>query len=280
MDKIREILLFFSAAMAVFAMICAVYQAMHERNSSATVLGGLFLVSVLVVFLPKLEVLEAWGVKAHLVRTLNEADEILAKLRQLAITNAKAVYMNVSWGNRMGSPSAKDKQAMVDEVDAQLRDLKVSADERKALTSTYVRLIGFDLYMTYVQTLQRYWQFKQQAMRQEAAKDSTNEDLKAELERLGAGLREWKPDYQMFGRLGTVSFDDEIKRVTPSGWLGEREQRAVNSYRDEMLRLFKGVADKGGFTTEAAAYYDTYHDLAGQDKKIKELFDFNPSALQ
>jgi hypothetical protein len=51
------------------------------------VLGGIFLVCVLVVFLPKLEVLEAWGVKAQLVRTVNEADEIVAKLRQLAITN-------------------------------------------------------------------------------------------------------------------------------------------------------------------------------------------------
>ena len=270
----------FSAAMAVFALICAVYQAMYERNGSATVLGGIFLVCVLVVFLPKLEVLEAWGVKAHLVRTVNEADEIVAKLRQLAITNAKAVYMNVGWGNRMGSPSAKDKQAMLDEVDAQLRDLRVSAEERKALTSTYVRLIGFDLYTTYVRTLGRYWQFKQQAMQQQYGKEPTNEELRAELERWRTGLQQWKPNYQMFERLEAMSFDDEINRVTPSGWLSEREQRAVNSYRDEMLRIFKGITDKGGYTTEAAAYYDTYHDLAGEDKKIKELFDFNPSAPQ
>jgi hypothetical protein len=45
-----------------------------------------------------------------------------------------------------------------------------------------------------------------------------------------------------------------------------------------MLRILKAVSEKGGFTAEAAAYYDTYHDLAGQDKKIQELFDFNPSA--
>ena len=190
-----------------------------------------------------------------------------------------AVYMNVGWGNRMGSPSAKDKQAMLDEVDAQLRDLAVSAEERKALTSTSVQLIGFDLYITYVRTLERYWQYKQQAMQQQLAKEQTNEEVRAELERWRAGLRQWKPNYQIFERLGAVSFEEEIVRATPSGWLSEREQRAVNSYRDEMLRLFKEITDKGGFTTEAAAYYDTYHDLAGQDKKIKELFDFNPNAF-
>ena len=97
--------------------------------------------------------------------------------------------MNVGWGDRAGSPSAKDKQAMLDEVDAQLRDLKVSAEEeRRRLASTYVRLIGFDLYMTYVRTLGRYWQFKEQAMRQQYAKEPTNEELRAELERWRTGL--------------------------------------------------------------------------------------------
>ena len=32
-------------------------------------------------------------------------------------------------------------------------------------------------------------------------------------------MPQWKPNYQMFERLEAVSFDDEINRVTPSGWL-------------------------------------------------------------
>src|SRR5215831_5905020 len=121
MEKIREILMFVAAAMAVFSLICAVYQAMSDKLASAGVLSGIFLVCVLVVFLPRLEVLEAWGIKAHLVRTLNEADEIVAKLRQLAITNAKGVYLNIGLGNRLGVTAAKEKQALLDEIDNQLR---------------------------------------------------------------------------------------------------------------------------------------------------------------
>ena len=51
------------------------------------------------------------------------------------------------------------------------------------------------------------------------------------------------------------SFDDEIKRVTPTGWLSDADQRAVESYKNEMLNLFHGVEAKGGFTAEAADYY-------------------------
>jgi hypothetical protein len=56
MDKVREILMLVAAAMAVFSLIFAVYQAMTENLASAGVLSGIFLVCVLVVFLPRLEV--------------------------------------------------------------------------------------------------------------------------------------------------------------------------------------------------------------------------------
>lgn len=276
MDRVRDILLFFAAAMAVFALLCSVYQAMNDKVASAGLLSGIFLVCVLVVFLPRLEVLEAWGIKAHLVRTLNEAEEILAKLRQLAVTNAKAVYMNVGWGNRMATPSARDRQAMLDEVDQQLQLLSVPAAERKALTSTYVQLIGFDLYMLYARTLDRYFQFKLEYMTREVSKNPES-PMRADLERWRTGRPSWQPGYDLFERLGTYSFEDEINRSTPNGWLSERDQTAVTAFKNELVALFKSVQAKGGYTPEAADFYDKYNDLGGQDKKIVELFGFNPS---
>jgi hypothetical protein len=61
MDRVRDLLLFFSAMAAVFALIGALYQAMHDRVASATLLSSVFLACVMVVYLPKLEILEAWG---------------------------------------------------------------------------------------------------------------------------------------------------------------------------------------------------------------------------
>ncbi|MGY4428484.1 hypothetical protein ACVWWO_000961 [Bradyrhizobium sp. F1.13.1] len=276
MDRVRDILMFFAASMAVFALICCIYQAMHDQVAAAALLAAVFLVCVMVVFLPRLEILEAWGVKAHLVRTLNEADVILDKLRRSAVLSAKTSYMNAGWGNRMATPSARDKQAMLDEIDNQLRDLNVPAEERKALSKSYVKIIGFDMYMMYVRTLQRYVQFKQQAMQTELNKDS-NSPIRVELESWRSGTQNWKINYSLFEALDTYSFEDEVRRATPSGWLNESDQRAADIYRNELTTLFRGVQAKGGFTPEAADYYDKYQDLGGQDKKIIELFGFNPS---
>jgi hypothetical protein len=178
----------------------------------------------------------------------------------------------------MGSPSAKDKQAMLDEMDANLAELKVTLEERKALTTTWVRLIGFDLYMTYVYTLQRYWEFKQQDMQRELSKDPNNQTLKDEVERWRTGVRAWKPNYSVFSQLGTYSFEDEMDRISPKGWLSEKDQRAVDTFKSQIVTHYRATQAKGGWTKDAAEFYDTYHDLAGQDKKIVELFGFNPSA--
>jgi hypothetical protein len=277
MEKVRDILLFFAAIMAVFALICALYQAMNSQVAAATLLSAMFLVCVMVVFLPKLEILEAWGVKAHLVRTLNEADEILAKLRQLSISHAKAMYNSFGIGQRWDGHNAKQNQAILDEIDNQLRDLKVPVEERRALAASYVKLMGFDFYMLFAQTLERYWQSKQQAMRGDSVRNPQNEALKAELEKWRQGLESWQPNYGLFSQLGTYSLEDEINRITPSGWLSDRDQKAVESFHNQILKLYKDTEAKGGLTVEAAEYFDAYQGTAGQDKKIKELFDFNPS---
>src|SRR5262249_16169984 len=152
----------------------------------------------------------------------------------------KASYMNAGWGNRMATPSAREKQAMLDEIDNQLRDLNVPTEERKALSNSYVKIIGFDMYMMYARTLERYFQFKHKAMQQEVNKDN-NSPVKAELDKWRAGRSTWKTNYNLFENLETYSFEDEIDRATPSGWLNESDQKAVDAYRNEIINLFRGI---------------------------------------
>lgn len=276
MDRIREILLYFVAAMAIFALICAVYQAMNDKIASAGLLSTIFLVCILVVYLPKLEILEAWGVKAHLVRTLNEADEILTKLRRLAVINAKSTYEAVGIGQRWAGHSAVENQARLDEINAQLAELGVPEKERRDLAITYVRLMGFDFYMHYVKTLERYFRFKRDALRMVGSREN-NEAMKAEAASYDEVLREWKPNINLFSQLASYSLEDELARVMPTKHLSESDRKGVEAFKNQVLRLFKGTENKAGLTQEAAAYLDTYKDLGGQDKRIIELFGFNPS---
>jgi hypothetical protein len=201
----------------------------------------------------------------------------LAKLRELSITHAKSVYMNVGVGQRWGKGlNATSNQAMLDDIDRQLRDLGVSADERRGLGANYVCLMGFDFYMLYARTLERYFQFKQQALNAELNRNPQNEQLKEEVHRWRDWRPSWKPNYALFSQLSVYSLEDELGRLS-APWLSERDGKSVDAFRNQVLSLFKATQTKGGLTKEAAEYLDTYSDLEGHDKKIIELFDFNPS---
>jgi hypothetical protein len=65
MDRVRDIFLYFVAALTMFSLLCAVYQAMNDRLGSAGTLAVIFLVGALIVFIPQLEVLKALGVEAR-----------------------------------------------------------------------------------------------------------------------------------------------------------------------------------------------------------------------
>ena len=65
-------------------------------------------------------------------------------------------YMTLAWGIRFGSPSAVDKQELLDEADAQLRALNVDEAERKQIAKPLVALVGVDLYTIYSQVMERF----------------------------------------------------------------------------------------------------------------------------
>jgi hypothetical protein len=83
MDRVREIVLFVAAVIAVFAFIAAVYQSVNEKLGSAALCAGMAVAFTLMDFLPKLEIFEAFGVKAHLNKTVNESDTLLEKISDL-----------------------------------------------------------------------------------------------------------------------------------------------------------------------------------------------------
>src|SRR5258706_4461991 len=116
MERLRDIVLFVCGAMAIVSVILALYEGFNQRVASAVFLGGLFVACTFMVFLPKLEVFKAFGVEAKLQRTVTEAVATLASLKRLAEISASASYLTIAWGNRLGTPPARDKQAVLDEI--------------------------------------------------------------------------------------------------------------------------------------------------------------------
>lgn len=276
MERLREVFTYVCAAMGVFALIFTVYQATNNKLQSAGVLFLVFALCGAYVFISQIKAFKVWQVEVQLRERLGEADAILAQLRQVAIVNAKAVYLNVGKGGRFSSPNSAEKQAMLDEVDGQLKALDVPDKDRRELGATYLKIVGFDFYMMYTGTLQRYFGFRKQDLQGQLNGDPGNTALREEVERW-KDQTAFKTNHNLFSELQTYSLDDEMNRIS-TPWLNDREQKAVSTFRNQILSLYHASQAKGGLTKDAAEYYDRYADLGGQDKKIIELFDFNPSA--
>lgn len=274
MDKVREIILFVAAIIAVFSFIFAVYEGANQRVSSATFLGALAIACTFLVFMPKLEVFKVWGIEARLSKTLDRAEEILGKLTRLSQISASATYMQMAWGNRMGTPSVKDKQKILDDIDAQLVDLKVNPAELLALKKPFVQMIGFDFYNLYMGVLRSYAGLKNNDLTAAASQNPANSEAVFEHSRKITPWSSRVNSVNPFDRLDTFSFEEELDRVTPvqDEWLNENERKVIVGFKNQLVSIFGGCRQKGGYTTEAASFYDDYHDGEGQQRKAKELY--------
>jgi hypothetical protein len=274
MDKVRDIFSYFVTAMTMFAFLGAVYQGFNNQKASALTLGTLFLIGGLFVFLPQVEFIKTLGVEARLRATVNEATVILEKIKRLSAIGAEATYMQMAWTNRMGTPSAKQKQAILDEVDQQINDLKVSPEERAKIVRPFVRMIGFDFYMLFTGTIRQYAALKNSALVARASNNHNPENTNAVMlhsDRITAWSKRTDNE-NPFERLETYKLPDELESFIPKPgeWFEESEIKIAERFKDEVLKLYQACEAKGGFTPEAADYYDRYAER--QEMHARELF--------
>lgn len=274
MDRVREVILFVAAIIAVFSFIFAVYEGANQRVPSATFLGGLAIACTFLVFMPKLEVFKVWGIEARLTKTLDRAQEILDKLASLSKISAQATYMQMAWSNRMDGPKAITKKSILDGVDAQLSELGVTEKERANIVQPFVQMIGWDFYQIYMLTFDRYSNWKSNELSRKLQLD-TNEANRDAVQKFNFSSSDWRS--VALGKLRYSEFTaDKLKQYLdeafPSALLDERERKDANKFRSELLDLYEGCRKKGGYTKEAAEYQDKYSDISGWSLKIKEMF--------
>ncbi len=133
----------------MFALLSALYQAFNNQKGSAVTLVTIFLVGALIVFLPQVEFIKTLGIEARLRKTVTEAVATLASLRRLAEISARASYLTMAWGNRTGTPPAREKQAVLDDIDAQLAELKVTPDEIAKIQLPFVKMVRLDFFFLF-----------------------------------------------------------------------------------------------------------------------------------
>ncbi|HVR58151.1 MAG TPA: hypothetical protein VMT72_15150 [Pseudolabrys sp.] len=275
MDKIRDIFSYFVAAMAMFALLGAVYQAFNNQKGSALTLGTLFLVGALIVFLPQVEIIKTLGVEARLRQTVTEAVATLANLKRLAQISARSSYLTIAWGNRLGTPSAKEKQAVLDGIDGQLEDLKITPAERAVIVGPWVRLIKADFFYIFTQTTRKFATIKAGDLRDKihATQSQEAHDASHKHSDLITPWSKRTDEIRFFERLDGETLGALIDDYLPKSgeWLTDKELAAFQRLKAEIVRLNADCEKKGGFTAEAAEFYDKYAE--DQKDKAQEVWD-------
>lgn len=277
MDRMKDVLSFFIAAMAMVALFCAIYEAMNQRTSSALTLSTVFLLSTLLFYLPRLETLSALGISVKLQSTLNQAEDIISSLKKLAEVNAKVTYMTMAWGNRFGSPKAVDKQRILDEMNAELVALKVTEAERKQIAKPLIQLIGVDLYGVYSQVMERlvFWR---NTMESRALSAHPSPEATAAFQQLTAEIAAWRrinAGRTPGAELESYDLSAYLLRDTPLAMLNDAQKASAESFRNQILQLYQGCLAKGGYTPQAAAFLENNTGekyISAADEKVKELF--------
>lgn len=254
--------LFATAAIISFAL--AIFLVLHDKKAAAGILSALALVSALMAYLPQLDSLSAFAVNVKLRSSLDRADEILAKLRNLTVANAKLAYTTLAWGNRLGTPKASDKQRVLDEMDEQLATMNVSADERAEIKRSYVRFIGFDFYQLYVRAIDYALNKRMEAIQAKLIAEP-NDANRTAAQDFNTKMSAWR-SASLPASVDKMPFEDFRKHLhdnSPADAFSPQETVALQKLADQIADFFEASRRKGGYTVEAAEFYDKYHDGLG-----------------
>jgi Fe-S oxidoreductase len=252
----------------------AIYFFIKNRIKQGTAFSGLMFVCVVLAYVPQLDSIKGGFVDAKFNRTLNQANDIIARLSQMAIINAKVSYTTLAWGNRMAAgPYAKDKQAILDEIDRQLVDLKASASDRREISRTFVNLIGVDLHYYFSSTMEQVVSEKQRRLGQVTVEKEKNPESQAAYEKAIEQAASWRRELDKASLLvETFNLPDVL--IIPTNLLDEREQQIAKTFRDRLIETFNECVKKGGYTNEAAALIDNLNSNAATviAKQAREMF--------
>ncbi|XSC46994.1 hypothetical protein ACF1BQ_016105 [Bradyrhizobium sp. RDT10] len=265
-EKVQNIVTYTAGAVAVFSLIGALYQAMNKGNGSV---GGTLLVffaAGIVVFLPLIQQFSLpGGFETRMNNRVNEVKAVEETVRKIAAVNAKVTYMTLAWSNRMGAPSAKQKQALLDDVDKQIREFKVTEDERLRIVQPVVNMLKYDFFLGYRQIVYDYAGIRYGILVENARNEAPESRAMRDAHSDGMSKYNKRVDLdEVWRRLDSFNFGEELNVLTPTEWLNEEEKAIAADFRSKLVRIVAECEKKGGYTAEAAQLQDaTAEDSKG-----------------
>jgi hypothetical protein len=269
----------FLLGIAAGLLSLSVWLALLDRVPAATLMAGLFIVVVLFHYLPQMESFKAYGVEAKWRARLNEADEILRKLRQSTVASASLSYMTLGWGSRLGGAKLKEKQAVADQIDKALVDLGVSDSQINALKQGYIFFAKYDLFQTFDSIVQMNIGKNLRPILN-GLSALNHEETNPEVVRL-TGLRmkleEKRRRIDLLAELTTADFRKFCHDRVPNAAIEDGDRVVLENFADTVSNIAERCESTGRVTDQAAELIEK-HSIEKRKVLYKNLFGEDPPA--
>lgn len=272
MDKISLGLSLLCSVGAAAALTLAIYFFIKDKQKQGSAFSVLMFVCVVLAYVPQLDSIKGGFVDAKFNRTINQANDVIDRLRKMAMINAKVAYAMLAWENRPGAPAERENGAIVREIEKQLVELDVSAADRREISSIYVTMLGLDLQTIFYAVLDNVvWQKLKHADELLAKQDSA--ENKAFQQQRWNDATAWRKEISEPVLIREFRLENGL--MIPEKLLDPEEQRAARKFKDELLKMFNDMKLQGRPTEETSQLIDTYLGIERDkvsSRKARELF--------
>lgn len=255
---------------AIVSFAAAVYLAIGDKVAAGTLMAGLFIVCVLLHYIPEMESIKAFSIEAKMRARLSEADELLKKLKTAALVSGKLTYHTLGWQSRMGHP-VRIKQRLADEVDAYLKSMDIPDDDVRSIKQSYLDFLLFDLlaHLVRLTELAKGEVFDGLRMEKNRIGDS-DQSRSAAIEKQQSVLAPWQPTGVSLGENLSDFKNSCLSRMPPDGAFESADRDRLRAYAVAVGDIGTECMKTGRLTDQAAEMIDATYD---QGETLKRVFD-------
>ncbi len=274
LERFRIVFIFSMGAAAILLLAGAIFEAVMHDIASASCLAALFLVTAVLFHLPLLESMKAFSVEIKLRKSIDQAENIISRLRALSAVNAKGIFMSLGWANRLGSPTAQTKQSILAELEKQLEVCGFGLQDRRQMAEQFVRLVGIDLFRTFERTRDRLLEWKLKELNKRVIAEQTDEAGRAliNFQDTQTALARDRAALSPYERLQSYNFEESIRNAIPETLLTEDELEKLRAFGNEISALYRECVARGTLSENTARFLDSMQSADQIEGKVCELF--------
>jgi hypothetical protein len=264
---------------AATAFIVAIVLACLGNVPAAALVAAMFLVSTLFIYLPRIEYIKAFSVEARLTRTLDDAENLLKRLKSLVSSTSKQAIIQIAWMNRMGSLSYAEKAISIAEIDKLMQASAFDPDEVLEVKRPFLSMVGTDLYGIFKRVLDLRIKEAANLIRlEQAAIFPGNVDPSS------PEFARWNALKQEINELQEQNASASAMKIHPreyATWLvaqipasprldGDRAK--LRELADRIIEIFNGCLKAGTISPEAIHLIEEEADYKRQEEFYKTVF--------